>query len=262
MSNVETIVGASIFIDDFEPGMIRAVREYVADVKLSLYLPHQEDAWGCVSATGAFIINQVLGETVTNAAELDEAMEREPGKPGDNPKLSLEILKRGLFQEYFTPYSPLEEPAEKLVNGKIDFDEYLPVYEQVYGTVPRNQYELIRAYYKETFIPAYLAREERFGSYKQSGQLVSNKNCLISEELLTGLVNDGKYVFATTTREGSVGEHAIALFRPNLEMPALCFSPGTVIDRPPYGSTVRPLTRPKYENLRTNAIGAISLWQK
>ncbi len=217
---------------------------------------------GGVSATGAFIINQTLGGNFTDAAQLDKAIGREPNKPGDSSKLSLELLKRGLSVESYAPSSPLDEPAQKLAHGEIDFDEYLKVYEACRGPIATDDYALFREFYEKTFVPAWLEREKRFATYKATGQMISRSNSEISRQMLETLVNNGKHIFTGQITRGETGAHAIAIFRPKLTMPALIFSPGTDKSNPHDASRILPLSELEFKSFENSAIGAIALWEQ
>lgn len=258
MTNPEA---SGLFIDDYDGDHWNDIIDFAFGVATSSYLPHQEDEWGCVSATGAFIINQVTGEDNKDAAAIDKLLERRPNTAGDTTKLGTLCLKLGMKMEGYTPPSPLKEPAEKLAYGEITFDDYFQIFQEVMGPVNEDLYELFRDYYENTFIPAHLTAEERLRPYKSTGQVVSHDEITISKNLLESLVDRGDYIFATQLTEGGVS-HAVAIFRPELSMPALMFTPATHDNELDIQSDIVPLTQYGFDALKNESIDAFALWSR
>lgn len=249
-----TSASEGFFISDYENDAKKGILDHV-DKKFANNLPTQTDEWGCVTATGAFIINRLTQADIVNPSVLDTRIGRNKEKPGDTSLLALEFLNSGLSIDSHAPFSPLDAPSKKLIHGEIDFDTYFKIFQEHYGDVTEENYYRLRDYYMNTFIPSALAAETRFIEYEKSGQSVTHNESPITESLLEEMVNEGKYVFATETMDAGV-EHAIAIFRPSIKLPALIFNPDVE------ESGIEVMTRCDFENISSSPIGAVALWSQ
>jgi len=249
-----TSASEGFFISDYENDAKKSILEHVKK-EFAYDLPTQTDEWGCVTATGAFIINRLTQANTVTPSVLDTRIGRDEDKPGDTNLLALEFLNFGLSIDSHAPFSPLDAPSKKLVHGEIDFDTYFKIFQEHYGNVTEENYHKLREYYTNTFIPSSLAAETRFVEYEKSGQSVTHNESQISESLVEEMVNEGKYIFATETMDAGV-VHAVAIFRPSTKLPALKFFPEVE------ESGIEVITRYDYENISSSPIGAVALWSQ
>lgn len=249
-----TSASEGFFISDYENDAKKGILEHVKR-EFAYNLPTQTDEWGCVTATGAFIVNRLTQADIVTPSILDTRIGRNKEKPGDTSLLALEFLNSGLSIDSHAPFSPLDAPSQQLVHGEIDFDTYFKIFQEHRENVTEENYHRLRDYYMNTFIPSALAAETRFVEYEKSGQSVRHDESQITESLVEKMVNGGKYVFATETLDEGE-EHAIAIFRPNTKLPALIFYPEVE------ESGIAVMTRYDFENISSSPIGAVALWSQ
>jgi hypothetical protein len=171
------------------------------------------------------------GERFTTAEELDSELGRQPDSPGDFSRQTYKFLQSGLHVDVHKPSHPLDKPGKNYISGKLSTEEYMKEFEVHFGQLSKSDKARLKEYWQNVMIPSALEMEERYRPFKATGQLRVVKEDVITTQVLKRLVNEDKCILTAMMDKKDRSSHAIAMVRPDKQMPPLVFIPGVAARR-------------------------------